>query len=632
MAQVEILLLQRDMTAVLRALARARIIHLHRMEVAGAEEEGGGRFGGDLSGRYAAFSGLLERIMAEMGIVGAPAKILFPGDFPQWEDWAVQLRQRLSRLRRRHEQMARMRVYLGLLSIFMRRLTGIEGDFSELRNLSFSLLRLGVVPTAALGELPLNVPGLTIYPLKQTGDNLLVAILSPRGGQADLDRRLAESGIVMIPLPAGMSGPFSAAPARLRTLRKHLRRRLRRLETKMAKLRWENETLVRDRLHTIEVESRLLRAGDELGYTRRTVAIGGWVPQRRLTELREILDGVCSGGVILRHARARGEETPVLFFNPALIRPFQRFLSILGTPTYGEVEPTPLLALGFLVLFGMMFGDVGHGLVLLAGGVVLRRYSRFRDAGLIVAEVGVFAALFGLLFGSIFGREDLFAPLWFSPFHDIPRLMLASLVLGVSLILIGLLLRILNGLRVERIRAVLTDRFGVAGLVFYAGGLATAVLVYRGDLPAASLLWLAAPLAAVFCHPFAEREAMRWTPTAMLLAEGGIEVLETVLGFLANTFSFLRVAAFGLAHVGLFMAVFALADQVRQVPLGPLWVALVHVAGNAVILVLEGLVVSIQAVRLEFYEIFSKFFRGTGVTYRPLALEPWRERRNGDAR
>lgn len=632
MAQVEILLLQRDLTTALRALARARIIHLHRVEVAGSEQEVSGKIGGDLLGRYAAFTGLLEKIMGEMGIGAAPAKILFPGDFPEWEDWAEELRQRLSRLRRRHEQLTRLRAYLGFLNIFMRRLASVEGDFSELSTLNFTLLRTGLIPMASLGEIPMAIPGLTVYPLKQTGGNLLVTILAPRKHQADLERSLAASGMVVVPLPAQISGPFSAAPERMKTLQKKVRRRLRKLEARILKLRRENETLLRDRLHAIHVESRLLKTGEELGYTGRTVAIGGWVPQRRLTELREILNGACSGGFILHHARARGEETPVLFFNPALFRPFQRLLSILGTPTYGEVEPTPLLALGFLVLFGMMFGDVGHGLAFLTAGLIMRRFPRFRDAGLIVAEVGVFAALFGLLFGSIFGREDLFPPLWFSPFHDIPRLMMASVVLGASLILTGLLLRIWNGLRTERIGSVLTDRFGVAGLVFYAGSLATALFVYRGGLPAASLLWLLAPLAAIFSHPFTEREAARWTPTGILLAEGGIEVLETVLGFLANTFSFLRVAAFGLAHVGLFMAVFAVADQVRQAAFGPLWVALVHVTGNVIILVLEGLVVSIQAVRLEFYEIFSKFFRGTGVIYSPLALDPGNERRDGDAR
>jgi len=630
MAQVEILLLQRDLAEVLRSLARKKIIHLHRMEVAGAEEEMGERFGSDLPGRYAGFTGLLESIMEEMGISRTPGKLLPPGDFPEWESRAVQVRQRLSRLRRRHEEMTRLRLHCGMLNIFLRRIEVIEGDFSELRDLHFSVLRLGVIPIAGLSELSLNVAGVTVYPLKKTGDRLLAAILTPRR-QGDPERRMAESGITVVPLPAQLSGSFPAAQARMVTMLKRIRRRLRRLENKMSKLRRENETWLRDRLQTIEAEIRLLKAGDNLGYTGRTVTIGGWVPQRRLSELRELLDDCCSGRYILHHSRARGEVTPVQFFNPAFLSPFQKLLSILGTPTYGEVEPTPLLAFGFLVLFGMMFGDVGQGLVLLTVGVIMRRFPRFRDPGLIVAEVGVFAALFGLLFGSIFGREDLFAPLWFSPFSDIPRLMGASLVLGVSLILTGLVLRIFNGLRTERIWAVLTDRYGVAGLLFYAGTLTTAFFVYRDVLPAAALLWLAFPLVAVFCHPFAERES-KWTPVGMLLAEGGVEVLETVLGFLANTLSFLRVAAFGLAHVGLFMAVFAVADVVRQGALGPLWVALVHVIGNVVILVLEGLVVSIQAVRLEFYEIFSKFFRGTGVTYRPLALEPGLERRDRDAR
>jgi V/A-type H+-transporting ATPase subunit I len=251
---------------------------------------------------------------------------------------------------------------------------------------------------------------------------------------------------------------------------------------------------------------------------------------------------------------------------------------------------------------------------------------------LILAEVGLFSALFGLLFGSFFGREDIFQPLWFSPLDDIPRLMLAALALGATLILTGLSLRIFNGLRSERFWVVATDRFGLAGLIFYGGGLISGYLVYRQILPPVALVWLAAPLVAVFCHPFAERQGGQWGPTGMLLAEGAIEVLETILGFLTNTLSFLRVAAFGLAHAGLFLAVFALAEQARQLPLAPLWVVVVQVLGNAVILVLEGLVVSIQAVRLEFYEIFSKFFHGGGVVYTPLALESGRERSIGHAK
>ena len=142
-----------------------------------------------------------------------------------------------------------------------------------------------------------------------------------------------------------------------------------------------------------------------------------------------------------------------------------------------------------------------------------------------------------------------------------------------------------------------------------------------------TLALLVLPLAAVFFHPFTEQREKGETPAYLLCAEGLIEVIETILGFLANTFSFLRVAAFGLAHVGLSLAVFALAEQALQLPLGLFFAGLVHLIGNLVILVLEGMIVSIQAVRLEFYEFFGKFFRGGGIRFRPLALDPLAERR-----
>lgn len=527
--------------------------------------------------------------------------------------------------------MEKFRDYLGCLAFFLRRLERIGGDLSELRSLHFCGLELGLLPVSSLGDGGLLASGILIFPLKRSKDKILLTFLFKKHQQTALVHRVVDMGGELLPLPQALSGSFSDVLQRIRSLFKKVHSRLKRLDLKVVELRRRDSSLLRDRLQTISAEIRLLSAGEKLGFTDRTVAIAGWVPDRRYRELEDILLRTCGQRYILHHAVARGGQTPVLLANPALVRPFQRMLAVLGTPEYSEIEPTPLLAIGFLVLFGMMFGDVGHGLLLLAAGLLLRRSPRFADHGSIIAQVGVSSGFFGLLFGSFFGHEDLFPALWFSPMHDIPRLMLAAVMLGTGLLLTGLALRIFNGLREERFWVVATDRYGLAGLSFYGGGLITAFLVYREVLPALALVWLAVPLAAVFCHPFAERQAGGWAPTGLLLAEGAIAVLETVLGFLANTFSFLRVAAFGLAHAGLFMAVFALADQVRELPFGPFWVTFVHIAGNLVILVLEGLVVSIQAVRLEFYEIFSKFFRGGGVAYNPLVFEPGRERRKGHA-
>lgn len=631
MVEVDILLLQRDLPGTLRALAEAGIIHLQRLETSGMQEQSAAGLDQGLGDRYVAFAALLQRLCAELGVAGTPAHILPVDDFSSWEAWAADLHQRLARLRRRQERLGRFRDYLGCLAFFLRRLETVAGDVGELRALRFCGLQLALLPAGSLGDGALLASGILVHPLKRSRDKLLLTLLFRSRQQPALEQRLADMGGVLLPLPEGLSGPFGEALRRIRSLYKHVRRHLRRLHLKVAQLRRRNEALLRDRLHTVAAELHLLGAGEQFGFTRRTVAISGWVPQRRYRELEEILRRTSDRRFILHHAVARGGQTPVLLANPPPVRPFQRLLAVLGTPAYSEVEPTPLLAIGFLVLFGMMFGDVGQGLLLLFAGLLLRHAPRYRDHGAIMAQVGVFSAFFGLLFGSFFGYEELIPALWFSPLHDIPKLMLAAVLLGVGLILTGLALRICNGLREERFWVVATDRYGLAGLAFYGGGLLTAFLVYRETLPMAALLWLAAPLAAVFCHPFAERQGRDWVPAGMLVAEGAIEVLETVLGFLANTFSFLRVAAFGLAHAGLFMAVFAVAEEVRQLPFGPFWVTFVHVAGNLVILVLEGLVVSIQAVRLEFYEIFSKFFRGGGVAYNPLVFEPGRERRKGHA-
>ena len=631
MMEVNILLLQRDLQGTLRGLADAGIIHLRQMATADVQAKTVAGFDQHLIERYASFKSLLQHIRENLEVAGNDGNILAIDDFASWEEWAADLHQRLARLRQRQEELGKFRDYLGCLALFLHRLERIEGDIEEFRALHFCGLELGLLPLSSLGDGALLASGVLVFPLKRSKDKILLTFLCKKQQQTALVQRIVEMGGALLPLPQALSGTFSDVLQRIRSIYKNVHGQLKRLDLKLSELRRRNSSLLRDRLQTISAEIRLLSAGDKLGYTDRTVAIAGWVPERRYRELEDILRHTCAQRYILQHAVARGGQTPVQLSNPALVRPYQRLLAVLGTPDYSEIEPTPLLAVGFLVLFGMMFGDIGHGLVLLAAGLLLRRLPRFADHGAIIAQVGVCSAFFGLLFGSFFGHEDLLPALWFSPMHDIPQLMLAAVLLGSGLILTGLALRIFNGLREERFRVVATDRYGMAGLIFYAGGLLTAYLVYREVLPALALVWLAVPLTAVFCHPFADRQQGGWAPTGMLLAEGAIAVLETILGFLANTFSFLRVAAFGLAHAGLFMAVFALADQVRELPFGPFWVTFVHIAGNLVILVLEGLVVSIQAVRLEFYEIFSKFFRGGGVIYNPLVFESGRERRKGHA-
>jgi V/A-type H+/Na+-transporting ATPase subunit I len=628
MAQVQILLLRRDLDEIVRALASSGLLHLRQVTDLPTFDLRHDEAVARRLLRFREFEERLNQVMTLLQIEGEADGIADPGAVAHWDRWLSDLHRRLERIATRRRELRRLEERLAGLRGLLTPLRNLPGDYGELRDLNWARLRLGRLPAGALaGLLALSAP-LSVHALEEgqgaDEESLLVVLLTTRRYADVLDRHLAGLAEYRpLLLPAVLSGELREVAARVNRLWRHTLRRRENLEDKVAGLRRQHRSQLLNRLGRSRAERRLLQARRSFGFTERVVLVSGWVPRRRAAELDAVLREGCGDRYVLQQDAARGDETPVELANRRQVRPFQRLLGVYGTPRYGEIEPTPLLAVGFLGLFGMMFGDLGQGLVLVGLGWLLRRYSRFRDQGTIIMQLGCSAALFGLLFGSFFGFEELFPPLWMSPMHQVERLMAAALFLGVALILLGLLLRVRNRLEEKSLLPVLTDPRGVAGIVFYGGAVVTALRVWQGELAAATALWLLVPLAAILFHPLAEAvhgEEGEARGTLMLLTEGVIEVMETVLGYLANTFSFLRVAAFGLAHVGLFMAVFAMAERVQAAPLGDVWMVLVHILGNAVMIALEGLIVSVQAVRLQFYEFFSKFFQGGGVPFHPLEL------------
>ncbi len=627
MTQIDVLLLQRDLPEASRSLAGAGILHLRLAAKdygVAATDRAADRH---LARRCRAFAAQLNHLLELLHIEQEGGQYLGLEDFPLWERRTVELTEKIERIIHRREELQRRDRLLESLGSLCGSIGELDADFDELRALRWARLVVGTLSEEECEKLrAANFP-IALFPLQENPTEPLVAILTSRRHAPRLEKQLAEFNFRAIEIPAGLRGPLKEVHRRLQHARSRTGQRVAKLEAKLAGSRVENRSWLQDRLWTANAEQRMLEARESFGYTDRAAILCGWLPENRFGDLMQVLQESCDGRFVVRQAVAHGDGIPVQLRNPPCIRPFQKILAVYGTPTYEEIEPTPLLALGFLLMFGMMFGDLGHGLIFITAGLLAKRYTGFRDQGVLLAEMGCFAALFGLLFGSFFGREDLFPPLWFSPMHDVPLLMGAALLLGVAMVLTGLALRVVNGLRQGPFLVLLTDRFGLAGMLFYGGAVATASLVYLEMIPAAVSWWLVIPLFAIFLHPFAVAEGSPKGEFHLLLVEGIIEVLETVLGYLANTFSFLRVAAFGLAHVGLSLAVFAVADKVQDAPLGMLWVVLVQVTGNLIIVALEGLVVTVQTVRLEFYEFFSKFFRGGGVEYRPLTLDSGLERR-----
>jgi V/A-type H+-transporting ATPase subunit I len=266
--------------------------------------------------------------------------------------------------------------------------------------------------------------------------------------------------------------------------------------------------------------------------------------------------------------------------------------------------------LTYLLLFGAMFGDIGHGaVILLLAAVLYRRLGRMAWVGI---AAGAVSMLFGLLYGSIFGYEDILPPLWLSPLHDPIRVLTIAVGFGVGFIVFTLLVNARNKFVAGHTGEALFDSTGLAGLVFYLGAVGSLVS-FAGAADLAQPAGVLAGLGIVTIAAFKWVEAKAGIGERILVT--AIETLETGINLFANTLSFMRVAAFSLNHVALALAIFTLANGLDT---AGHWLTIV--LGNIVIIVLEGGIVAIQALRLMYYEGFSRFFSGDGTEFVPLRL------------
>jgi V/A-type H+-transporting ATPase subunit I len=294
-----------------------------------------------------------------------------------------------------------------------------------------------------------------------------------------------------------------------------------------------------------------------------------------------------------------GLEPPVALRNPAWARPFELFPRLLGTPSLSEADPSLLVAFIAPLIFGFMFADVGQGFVLLATGLLLRR--RYPPLALLVPG-GIASILFGVLFGCVFAREDVLAPLWIAPLEAPLTILGVTLLLGVAIVLLGIALDALQQYWAGRGARWCASKGGL--VVFYVGLLLAFVDRRALWLAGTGAVWLVAGYIA--CAPAGTR--------LKSLGPAIGEFLESALQIAVNTLSFLRVGAFALAHSGLSVAIVGLASAASPRALA----IAVLVVGNAFVIALEALVAAIQTTRLVLFEFFVRFLRGAGREFHPL--------------
>ena len=649
MRHLSLVVLSPDLEAATRAIAREGVLHL--LDVRQSSEAALAVQPYDVIARLARLDAVqrqLDDIATVLGL--APGSTVSEGEVPEHLDLETvaarieTIKRDTETLRQQLAKAAQDDAHQQHLLRNLRALASVGVPVEAFRGLRYVHLLSGLLPERSLPrvrESLARIPHLlTTAGTAGSDGRVLIAALTLRPNQEVLERALRSAQFEPIELPAELRG---TAEEGIAAIEEQLAATRRAAADREAERRVRAQQLAPElgalcgwvgRAHLLTL------ARGRMGYSERTALIIGWVPamlgQRLEQALHAAVGGRCviqwTDPAVLDEVKNGRIPVPILLHNPVLIRPFERLVRGYGMPRYGEVEPTAVIAVGFLTMFGFMFGDVGQGLILFAiGYFIYRRMFRYRDYAIILMECGAFAAAFGFLYGSIFGIEHWIPALWLRPLDDMATLMTTAVAFGVVFLSIGLLLNLLNGAR-RRDAAMLWQHNGLLFALGYWIAVGLAVRRLTAGPGAVSvgtaLLWLAVPLGLLLLRaPVGllwqarrTRQRPQVAEVCTSLIESAVEVLDTVISSISNTATFIRLAAFALSHAGLFLATFSVADAVAHTAAGSVGAVVVIVLGNVVIIALEGLIVSIQSIRLEYYEFFSKFYSGGGEEYRPLRI------------
>lgn len=373
-----------------------------------------------------------------------------------------------------------------------------------------------------------------------------------------------------------------------------------------------------------EEERRISEVRRKAAHSDEFFYIIGWMPAKKARALEEEFK-FDQSIIVFRDAAENFEKVskpPTKLKNPKLFKPFEMFVTMYGLPSYGEIDPTPILAVTYILLFGIMFGDVGQSALFTIFGYLIYRKKKSALAA-IVSMVGVSGILFGFVYGSVFGDETLLAPIrLIEPMEKIMFMLITTVSMGVLIILFCMSMRMVNAVKNKNWGELLFNPNGICGMAFY---IALILLVLNmvldlglPNVPLAVIL-LVTFVGMYLQEPLSDLVAGKknWLPKeGMFYVESFFEMFDVFLSFITNTISFLRVGAFAIIHVGMMMVVNVLAAK-NGAAVG----LVIRIFGNILVMGLEGLIVGIQVLRLEYYEMFSRYFKGDGKEFKCIEMD-----------
>ena len=392
-----------------------------------------------------------------------------------------------------------------------------------------------------------------------------------------------------------------------------------RLEEEIAQVKNNNEKLIEEIPYTIDYYNKSNQIKEKMAKGDKYFYLSGWVPESKVDHFKELENKYEKTKVNVKK-KSSSETPPTKLKNNFMVRPFEFLVNMYGAPNYNEIDPTPFFAITYLLLYGMMFGDLGQGLVFVGLSFFVDKINK--TFGALIRRIGISASIFGILYGSFFGIEDLIPTLLIKPFNNIMTVLMASVAFGVLLMVISYIIGIYNKLVKQKdVEEAIFGKEGLAGLMMMISFILIILNIVKiNPMPifVGIIILVISIVMMVFKQPISRSLGGEYPlydqSKSDYYVESSFSIIEALLSVFSNLVSFTRVGAFAINHVGLYMAFEVMSKLVGIEFIG----IIILILGNVLIIGLEGMIVFIQGLRLEFYEMFSKYYQGNGRLFRPI--------------
>jgi V/A-type H+/Na+-transporting ATPase subunit I len=641
MTEIELIVPSKDMVEVTKLLSGRGIFHQTDASYLSSEVEGSSTPWQEKAAAYTSLEHRIQIIMQALGMKeGIPPDTQFE-KMTEIELAKITISEIEEEVKKTGENLANENKRFELLNSNLNQLESVSDinlDISSLYNQEYLYSTIGTIPVNNIERLQTSlarVPFILI-PLRQDNLKAVVWMAGARKNMDIIERAIRSAYFNPLALPDAYKGTPSEIIEALHKNVIECQKTIDDLNAELARLRDVHAKQLQEFYWDLHASRTMADAILRYGRLKYTYLIVGWVISASLGDITQKLKKISKETLIETFPAKRNDERediPVSINHGKILRPFQMMVTTYARPLYDELDPTILMALTFPVIYGAMFGDVGQGIILAFLGWLLnsrkvKKLNGLAPLGGLILACGILATIFGFLYGSFFGFEDVIPALWIQPLSNIMLILEIAIGAGVLLMTVSFVAGIINGITSKEWGKVIFERSGIAGLLLYLSILGYAGTALLGIKIIPSFVFLVLAILSGFAIMFSELFKNLVEGHRPLIHESigtyGIqaffEIFETMVSLLSNSLSYVRIGAFAVAHGGLSLAIFSIAALFGSTH--SIGYILVLIGGNIFIILFEGLIVGIQTMRLEYYESFSKFFTGGGKRFEPLALRP----------